>query len=365
LHCADIHFDMPFTSLEYDNDKSSLRRQELKLVFEKIVNVAKEEKVDLMLICGDLYEHGYVRKSTIEFICQEFKKISETKVLIIPGNHDPYSANSFYSNTRWPDNVYILTEDNPVLELKDTGVCVYGCLSGNTSIDPSKINLLLIHGTLDMNFNKNAFNSISSEKLESYGMDYIALGHFHSKFSGAGMQKSIYNPGSPEPLGFDEEGEHGVFLATIYKREKLDRQIEVRFIPLCMRSYRNININLYGCSTDEQVIRKVAETITAAGGMEDLYRLVLKGTTARDFRIDTRRVTACLKDKAFFIKVKDESAPDWHFDEIIREPGLRGLYVKKMLERAETAKDEEEKQMVMQALYFGIQALDQGEVYVY
>lgn len=337
----------------------------MKLVFKKIIAVAKEEKVDLMLICGDLYEHGYVRKSTIDFICDEFKKISETKVIIIPGNHDPWSANSFHNSTRWPDNVHILFGDNPVFELKDAGVCIHGSLNGNTSIDPSKINLLMLHGTLDMSFNKSGFNPISSEKLESYGMDYIALGHFHSKFTGGGIQKNIYNPGSPEPLGFDEEGEHGVFLAAIYKEHSHDRQTDVRFIPLNTRSYRNINISLYGCSTDEQAVQKAEETMAAAGGIEDLYRIVLKGTTARDFRIDASSVAACLKDKAFFIKVKDETAPDWHFDEIMREPGLRGLYVKKMLERAQAARDEEEKQTVMQALYFGIQALDQGEVYVY
>jgi len=37
-------------------------------------------------------------------------------------------------------------------------------------------------------------------------MDYIALGHFHNTLRGVGKSENIYNPGSPEPLGFDEEG---------------------------------------------------------------------------------------------------------------------------------------------------------------
>lgn len=362
LHCADIHLDMPFTSLGFDRDKSNIRRQELKLVFEKIISLAKEERVDLLLLCGDLYEYGYTGKSTIHFICDGFRKIPEIQVFIIPGNHDPISPNSFYSTTVWPDNVHILTGKNPFFELKTAGVCVYGALPDTYPVDDTKINVLMIHGTLDMNISKNAFNPVSSRELESCGMDYTALGHFHSRFRDAGGLESIFNPGSPEPLGFDEEGEHGVFIATITKDDNSCRQTDVRFIRLNGRSYRNIDISLYCCASDEQAACRAAEGIAAAGGMENLYSIVLKGTAERGFSINTGRVAAYLKDKAFFIKVRDETVPDYDFNEITAEPGLRGLFARKMLERAKTAVNDEEKQLVMQALYYGMEAIDRREI---
>jgi len=43
----------------------------------------------------------------------------------------------------------------------------------------------------------------------------LLWGIFIITLRGVGKSENIYNPGSPEPLGFDEEGEHGVFIGRI------------------------------------------------------------------------------------------------------------------------------------------------------
>jgi len=68
---------------------------------------------------------------------------------------------------------------------------------------------------VDLDFKDSRYNPMSSGELALLGMDYIALGHFHNTLRGVGKSENIYNPGSPEPLGFDEEGEHGVFIGRI------------------------------------------------------------------------------------------------------------------------------------------------------
>jgi len=70
-------------------------------VFGRIIDLAKKEAVDIILISGDLYEHEYVRKSTIHYINKKFSEIPETKVFIVPGNHDPCISNSYYQNFEW------------------------------------------------------------------------------------------------------------------------------------------------------------------------------------------------------------------------------------------------------------------------
>ena len=67
--------------------------------------------MEYLLIAGDLYENESVTEATIQYINQLFTSIPETKILIAPGNHDPYLKNSFYANYKWSNNVYIFHEN--------------------------------------------------------------------------------------------------------------------------------------------------------------------------------------------------------------------------------------------------------------
>ena len=98
---------------------------DLKDTFQKIINMAHEEEVGLIFICGDLYEHDYIRRSTIDFINHAFKSIKDIKVFIVPGNHDPWVKGSYYMNYEWANNVNIISKDNPYVHLKEEGIDIY------------------------------------------------------------------------------------------------------------------------------------------------------------------------------------------------------------------------------------------------
>lgn len=375
LHCGDLHLDAPFTSLADRDGGPEQRRQELKRMLGMIVDLAASEQVDLLLICGDLYEHGYVRKSTFHFINEQFQKIRDIPVLIIPGNHDPASPDSLYSSCDWSENVRILKNSDDYYEHVKTGTRVFagmppaGYLSGAAGHPPVRdmdlkavINVLMYHGTLDMSFNTDAYQPITSAELDTCGFDYCALGHFHSVIQGAGRSGRIYNAGSPEPLGFDEEGKHGVYLVTIEKNDRNESRIDAAFRELGQRCFMKLEVQAGGCLTDEQTAAVVAAAIESAGCAGDLYSITLQGYLDRSFRINTSYVADLLKDKAYYVKITDNTSPDYDFGFIAREPGLRGLFAKKMLDRAANAPDEEGRQLVMRALYYGMEAIDEGTV---
>ena len=152
IHCADIHFDAPFSSLGSSFSKSSIRRDDLKSVFEALVERAYKEQVDFLFISGDLYEHSYVRKSSIIFINECFRKIKNTKIVMIPGNHDPWVKGAYYRSFNWAQNVYILREDKPFIKFNifNKDICIYSQWSKDTvPLLPSNTNILLLHGSLD------------------------------------------------------------------------------------------------------------------------------------------------------------------------------------------------------------------------
>lgn len=374
LHCADIHMDMPFTSLGTGNGKSSVRREDLKKTFDRIIDTAREECVDLLLIAGDLYEHEYVRKSTINFINDRFSRIPDIKVILVPGNHDPYVANSYYRNYRWSLNVHILTADVPYIIFDDIGVCVYGAGFSNfygerplvncskRAAETHLINILLAHGTLSLAFSGRQYNPLAVDDLDSLGMDYIALGHFHNRIEGLGKNRNIYNPGSPEPLGFDETGEHGVFAGSIVKWDNTAEISGLRFIKLNSRSYENLEVDVSGCNIDEQVIERIKDAICGSDMSNGLFSVKLKGYVESGFKVNTSLIQSCLKDSVFFLKITDETMAEYNFDEIVKEPGLRGLFVRKALALMDGTWDEREKSLLMKALYYGLEALERGEV---
>ncbi|NSW92225.1 MAG: DNA repair exonuclease [Firmicutes bacterium] len=406
LHCADIHLDTPFVSLGIEENslisKSTLRRMDLKNTFQDIIKIARDKEVEFIFISGDLYEHNYVRKSTINFINNVFKSISNIKVFIVPGNHDPWVKGSYYENFEWAENVHILTKDNNYVYLEEEGICIYGpdafpgiFISENHSknnikdnnikeyINPDNINILLAHGTLDLNIGGNSYNLMSSRQLASLGMDYIAMGHFHKRMDNIGSNEIIFNPGSPEPLGFDEPGEHGVYVGSIVKKGIQDRQINIDFIVTNKKRYEVLRVDISGCVTDEQITAKITDAIAgipnistyitspddmASINMEFLnmpsllLSIVLYGYIDPQYKVDTEYIFSCFKDKVFYIKVKNEAVPDYDFEEIKKETGLKGLFTKKLLELIEKTQDTYEKELLIKSLYYGIQAIEKGQV---
>ena len=109
VHIADMHFDVPFTTLSRNNlgDK---RRLEQRKVFKEVIEYIAQNEIDYLFIAGDLYEHEYVKFSTIEYINNLFKQIPNTKIYIVPGNHDSKLKDSYYSNFKFNQNVYIFDE---------------------------------------------------------------------------------------------------------------------------------------------------------------------------------------------------------------------------------------------------------------
>ena len=368
VHFSDLHLDNPFTSIGPDVEKIGRRRQDLLDVFDHIIDIVKSENADLLFISGDLYEHFYVKNSTIKHINRKFVEISDKKVFIVPGNHDPYIINSYYKSFQWSSNVYILSEERPKVELKDLNICIHGfgfedfykdsSLSEELkAVNDKMVNILLVHGTVDMNFTKKAYNLLTSDELSRLNMDYIALGHFHNRIDDIGRKGIIYNPGSPEPLGFDEEGEHGVFIGTICKG-----LLDIKSVKVSRRIYKSVSLNTEGVNSNEQLATKILLALGDLPLENSLVSVILKGYTNDEFKPDKAKIRQIVEKYVLYANVEDRTLPEYNYDELKNEPGLRGMYVQKLLSMIDKAKGEKEKYLLMKSLYYGMEALERGRI---
>ena len=126
VHIADMHLDCPFRSLNQIEGLSNIRRLEQRQILKEIIEYIKENQIPYFIIAGDLYEHEYVKYSTISYLNNLFQMIPNTKILIVPGNHDPYLKNSYYSTFKWSSNVFIFHQDQTIIEEQEVTFYGYG-----------------------------------------------------------------------------------------------------------------------------------------------------------------------------------------------------------------------------------------------
>lgn len=358
IHIADMHFDSPFVNLSDKENLGDLRRLEQRKVFKKIIEYIKENDIKYLFISGDLYEQKYIKKSTIEYINNLFKEIPETKIFISPGNHDPYVKNSYYNKFYWNENVKIFTSEIEKIELEDVDIYGYGfdnfyCKnSGIENIDienKNKLNILIIHGSLDGgNIENSEYNPISRKLLKEKGFDYVALGHIHKLDYNQEENQRIVYPGSIVSLGFDELGEHGMIVGDLDKDK-----INLEFVPLDETEFKLQEIDVTEINFKEDLIEKINEL-----EFKENYLIEIILTGKRNFEIDIYDLYKLISNDKI-IKIKNKTKINYDLNRLSNENTLKGLFAKKMLEKLnEENLSDEDKEIIEKAIEIGIEALE-------
>ena len=353
VHIADMHLDSAFSNLSDKDIMGDLRRLEQRKVFKKIIEYIKENDVRYLFISGDLYEHKYIKQSSIEYINNLFKEIPETKIFIAAGNHDPKVKNSYYNKFNWNSNVKIF--DSFIEKVEESDCNIYGYsfddfYCNNCGIEDflveqnGKPNILVIHGNLDgVKKDDKPYNPISKKILLEKGFDYVALGHIHKPDY---ENKKIVYPGSTISLGFDELGKHGMIVG------ELNQDLKLEFIPLDDEEFTISEINVDNLGSKEELIEKIN---TLNINPNEYVEIILKG--GRNFEIDKYDILKYIQNDRI-IKIKDETRLSRDLEKIANESTLRGLFVKEMLEKLENENDLRKKDVLEKAVEIGLDALE-------
>jgi len=226
LHTADLHLSKkkPFTIASLD----------------EILRVAQKNKVDILTIGGDLFDKRVDAEDLRIELREKFSK-RNFEIIAIPGNHDidvyreglDYGEN-FSPLTNEPFDKYSTDELNliavPFLDELDQDILE----KLKNQVINNKINILLIHCTLDIGFNSDDFGDekkycpISKSKLERLGYNFILAGHFHKKTDMVKLsEESVFiYPGSPSSITTKEIGKRKVILVDL--KESTIKEIELK-----------------------------------------------------------------------------------------------------------------------------------------
>jgi len=335
-----------------------MRREELKAVFASVIDLAIREQVQVVLVAGDLFEHKYASRGTIQFIDEQLRRLRDVPVFISPGNHDPYVSGSYYETYPWAPNVHIFGPEPERVEVAGLPVSVRGwgfpawevreCQLGRfPQPDPRRVNLVVVHG------GDAAYHPFGAPDLAGLGADYIALGHIHKEgvlLQQAGRVVARYS-GSPEALGFGEPGEHGVLVGTVSKE-----YTRLSWVPVGRRSYISIDVDVTGAVSMTDVAAAVRGAAPEADRRQHCYRLTLTGAVHPELRIDLPVLQEQVSGDFYACKLFDATVPDVDLAALARERSARGLFVQRLLAMEQQEADPARRRILRRALAHGLAA---------
>ena len=362
LHTADLHLGAATSGL---GAISATRRAEIKMTADNIFKICNANKIDLLLIAGDVFDNNSVDESTVAAFFAACEFCPDTTIVFAAGNHDSLTADSPFLKYALPSNLIVIGDRDECITLSEKQVHIYGksfssvymAGSDRFSIVPEEddfINVLVLHG--DVSSDKSGvYNPISLDFLENSKMDYVALGHVH-EFSGikkAGNTVYAY-PGTPEPHGFDELGPKGVICGEIGKN-----YANLTFVETAKRTYRYEKIDISKAGNNAEIANVILEELKAKYGekhTENLYKIDLCGKVSETLKIGCSEISARVNDALFFAKIKDKTEIAVNLELLSKENSLRGKFVRIMLEKCEA--EQENKEQIMRALYLGLKAFN-------
>ena len=110
LQCGDIHLDTPYTGLSAE--KSEERRRELRNSFSRMMQYVRDRGVDVVLMCGDIFDTEYATNTTAEVLIREFRNCPDATFVITPGSSDAYENNPIYTSGRLPENCHVIKNEH-------------------------------------------------------------------------------------------------------------------------------------------------------------------------------------------------------------------------------------------------------------
>ena len=360
VHAADLHLDSAFGVLA--PQQAAARRRESREMPFRLANYVNTHGIDLVLLAGDLLDgHGTFRE-TGEQLAQALGQM-EAQVCIAPGNHDFLGGGSVWETVDWPENVHIFREPRmTALELPELCAVVHGAaftapeqaeslLAGFAAPAGGRVHLGLLHGEIDPA--EHRYDPLQKEEIAASGLAYLALGHIHKRTEPLRFGNTVCAwPGCPEGRGFDELGEKGFYQGTVAD----DGRVELSFVPFARHRYEILEVDVTG-----KTPREAVEAALPPDTARDLYRILLTGETG-EAGADPEGLQEALADRFYALEVRDRTRVAEDIWARAEEDSLRGLFLRELREKLDAAGSDEERELVTQAVRFGLAALDHRDL---
>ncbi len=355
LHFADLHLGVESYGRLDPATGISSRLIDFLSVLDQVVDYALENRVDLVLFCGDAYKSREPTQTQQREFAKRISRLStsNTPTFLLIGNHDLPNAigkattteifdtlaikNVYVSNrpeiyqipTRsgdiqiaslpWLRRSALLTrEESKNLSFEQINQKLQQALTYRIALHASKLDPALPSVLAAHVWVSGA--QVGSERLMTIGQehvllpgnvahpafDYVALGHIHKHQALSSNPPVVYS-GSLERLDFGEEAdEKGFYLVEIGPdKQPGKRQVSFEFHPVTGRPFLTIGVNIESDDADptSTVLKAISEQADKLEGA--IVRLQIGLPAETTGRLSDNDVKNALKDAHYFTIAKD------------------------------------------------------------
>jgi DNA repair exonuclease SbcCD nuclease subunit len=357
LHTADVHLGARHTDL---GERATVLRERQFAAFRASVDLALAEDVDLFLIAGDLFDSNTQPRRSVERVAAELARLTRASIrtVLIPGTHDVYDGASIYRSydlanmaRSASDWVVVLTPYVPEVIFPALDLIVYGRVFDSKRSPRSPLAGLdvagdrraswkvgMVHGSLLIPGKTDSDSVVfTEEEIAKTGLDYLALGHWHSAVEGRAGGTAYAYSGSPEPVALDQEGAGQALLVTLDDRDGYHNvTIEPRQVGETVFERLEIDVS---------TVKSQPDLIDTIGGHADINVVLdvrLTGLYPDELDMDVDEVERALAPAFMRLRVRDATIPA--LPESVAPPpdtvlGAFHREVEEQLSRLATSKD--------------------------
>mgnify|MGYP003439590272 FL=1 len=290
IHASDLHIDSPLRGLDrYDGAPVDRLRSATRSALERLVDRALTERVDFLLLAGDIYDRDWQDFHTGLFFRGQMVRLERAGIrcFIVQGNHDAQGVIS--RQLTLPSNVTVFSSRAAqTVKLDDLSVAIHGRSFPEREVNEDLVpsypppvsgyfNIGLLHTSLTGRAGHDTYAPTDLPTLVAKGYDYWALGHVHAR-EVLNERPRIVFCGNLQGRHAKETGAKGCELVTVEAG-----RVEAEFIALDVVRWSQLSVPLDGVDRLESLNEAFARALepVLAGTTDRLHavRVTLTGST--------------------------------------------------------------------------------------
>lgn len=272
IHAADIHLDSPLRGLQaYEGAPADEIREAVRKALGNMAELAIDQKVDFVLIAGDVYDGDWKDFSTGLHFASVVTKLQRAGIAVytISGNHDAESntTKSLPLPTN-PDGSPVLLSNRKAetIRLKELEVAIHG-RSFKTAKETDNLalqyptavsgwfNIGMLHTALTGVEGHEPYAPCTTADLLSKEYQYWALGHVHNRqHHHQPGETPIVFPGNIQGRHIRETGPKGCELVTV----STSGEVDIQFHALDVFLWEVCRIDATSAETVDDVLDSVS-----------------------------------------------------------------------------------------------------------
>ncbi len=324
IHTADVHLGARHTDL---GDAAASQRGRQFAAFRASVDLALAEKVDLFLVAGDLFDSNVQPRRSVEGVAAELARLAQARIrsVLIPGTHDVYDRSSVYRAYDLPalagtrpaeEMVTVLTPERPWVHFAALDAVVHGPVFATKRAPHSplldlaavetpkaKWKIGLLHAAIAIPGRTDHDEVVVTvDEIAASGLDYLALGHWHSAQSSKAGGVTYAYAGAPEPVAVDQDRAGKVLLVTLDEQDGR-RTVEVEERVVGRTTFQRLDLDAASVVSQPALV----ERLRAMASPDLVLDVRLIGVRPDELDLEPLEVEEALRGAFLRLRVRDAS----------------------------------------------------------